>query len=92
VHPLPCLDFDLFHGNILTMRYAFSFGAILASTCLLVSAAPATDSLKINAGLRLIKTSETESVWVTEEEKIDNYVTKNIKFIDVTDIKVSCTS
>ncbi|CAG8974244.1 hypothetical protein HYALB_00009732 [Hymenoscyphus albidus] len=69
------------------MQFSLSLGAIVASTCVLVSAAPAAESLKVRDDLRLIKTSETESVWVTEEEKIDNYVTKNIKFVDITDIK-----
>jgi hypothetical protein len=40
--------------------------------------------------LRLIKTSEADpGTWVTEEQKITDYVAKNIYFIDITDIKVS---
>lgn len=71
------------------MHFTLSLGALVASSCVLVSAAPAAESLKVRTDLRLIKTSETESAWVTEEEKVDNYVTKNINFIDVTDIEVS---
>lgn len=74
------------------MHFTLSLGALVASSCILVSAAPAAESLKVRTDLRLIKTSETESAWVTEEEKVDNYVTKNINFIDVTDIEVSLKS
>ncbi|PVH78862.1 peptidase family M28 [Cadophora sp. DSE1049] len=62
-------------------------GALVASSSLLVSALPSTDSSKINAGLRLIKTSEADpGIWVTEDEKIEKYTAKNINFIDITDI------
>jgi leucyl aminopeptidase len=70
------------------MRFTLSLGALVA-TNLLVSAAPAAESLTKDVKLRLIKTSESEATWVTEEEKITKYVAKNINFIDVTDIKVS---
>ena len=64
-------------------------GALVASSSLLVSALPSTDSSKINSGLRLIKTSEADpGIWVTEDEKIEQYTAKNIKFIDITDITV----
>ncbi|KAG4432958.1 hypothetical protein IFR05_011553 [Cadophora sp. M221] len=55
----------------------------------LVSALPPTDARVANDGsLRLIKTSEADpGVWVTEEQKITQYVAKNIGFIDITDIK-----
>lgn len=55
----------------------------------LVSAVPAVDSaVKVDAALRLIKTSPTDSgKWVTEDEKILNYVAKKVDFIDITDIK-----
>ena len=57
----------------------------------LVSALPPTDGRVANDGsLRLIKTSEADpGVWVTEEQKITQYVAKNIGFIDITDIKVN---
>jgi leucyl aminopeptidase len=43
-----------------------------------------------NDELRLIKTSATDpGTWVTEEQKITDYVSKDIHFIDITDIKVS---
>lgn len=62
----------------------------LAASASLVAAVPASDStVQINKGLRFIKTSETDpGTWVTDEEKIVNYVAKNIGFIDVTDITV----
>lgn len=57
----------------------------------LVAALPPTEARVANDGnLRLIKTSEADpGTWVTEEQKITNYVAKNIGFIDITDIKVS---
>lgn len=71
------------------MHFNLLFGAIVASSSVLVSALPATDSSKINAGLRLIKTSEADpGIWVTEDEKIEKYTAKNINFIDITDITV----
>jgi len=61
----------------------------VASSSLLVSALPSTFSSKVNAGLRLIKTSEADpGIWVTEDEKIEKYTAKNINFIDITDITV----
>lgn len=62
------------------------------TTCLsLVSAVPATDSaVKVDSGLRLIKTSPTdEGKWVTEEDKISGYVANKVQFVDITDIKDS---
>ncbi|KAK1965014.1 peptidase family M28 [Colletotrichum eremochloae] len=60
--------------------------AILAASQA-VLAAPATDEMQVNPGLRLIKTSEADpGTWVTEEQKIENYVNKNIGFVDITDI------
>jgi leucyl aminopeptidase len=72
------------------MRLAIISSALAASASL-VAAVPAFDStVQINKGLRLIKTSETDpGTWVTDEQKIVNYVAKNIGFIDVTDITVS---
>ncbi|KAF6795052.1 leucine aminopeptidase [Colletotrichum sojae] len=61
--------------------------AVLAASSRLVLASPATDNLQIDPALRLIKTSETDpGTWVTDEEKITNYVNKHIGFIDITDI------
>ncbi|KAK2060035.1 peptidase family M28 [Colletotrichum caudatum] len=60
--------------------------AILAASQVAL-AAPATDEVQVNPGLRLIKTSEADpGTWVTEEQKIENYVNKDIGFIDITDI------
>ncbi|KAF9869711.1 peptidase family M28 [Colletotrichum karsti] len=60
--------------------------AILAASGLAL-ASPATDKIQIDPALRLIKTSETDpGTWVTDEQKIENYVNKNIGFIDITDI------
>lgn len=60
---------------------------VLASASLVV-AVPATDStVQVNPDLRFIKTSEGDpGSWVTDEEKITNFVAKNINFIDITDI------
>jgi bacterial leucyl aminopeptidase len=58
-----------------------------------ISAAPSSTSSQIERGLRLIKTSEADAgTWVTEEEKIEKYVARDINFIDITDIKVCPTS
>jgi len=63
--------------------------ALLAGSASLVAAAPAESSPR-DAGLRLIKTSpEDPGTWVTEEEKITNYVAKKIGFVDITEITVS---
>lgn len=71
------------------MLFKICFGALVASSSLLVSALPSTDSSNVNTGLRLIKTSEADpGTWVTEDEKVASYVAKNINFIDVTDITV----
>ncbi|GJC92587.1 peptidase family M28 [Colletotrichum higginsianum] len=60
--------------------------AILAASRVAL-AAPAADEVKVNPALRLIKTSEADAgVWVTEEQKIENYVNKHIGFFDITDI------
>ncbi|KAI8230751.1 Leucine aminopeptidase 1 [Colletotrichum sp. SAR 10_99] len=61
--------------------------AILAASSRLALASPATDKIAIDPALRLIKTSETDpGTWVTDEQKIENYVNKHIGFIDITDI------
>ncbi|CZT49165.1 related to leucyl aminopeptidase [Rhynchosporium secalis] len=62
---------------------------LFATSLSLVSALPPTDVRVANDGsLRLIKTSEADpGTWVTEDQKIEQYVAKNIGFIDVTDIK-----
>ena len=58
---------------------------LLTSTALLAAAAPADNAA---AGLRLIKTSESDpGKWVTEEAKISEYTAKGIHFVDITDIK-----
>ncbi|KAF1985366.1 peptidase family M28 [Aulographum hederae CBS 113979] len=58
----------------------------------LVSCTPLDNAAKVKAGLSLIKTSETDpGTWVTDEDKIKKYVSKNIKFIDVTNVTDSET-
>lgn len=65
----------------------------------LVAAVPPTNKMvatdkmfRVDPDLRLIKTSELDpGVWVTEEEKIVNYVSKKIGFIDITDITNATT-
>ncbi|KAL6823549.1 Zn-dependent exopeptidase [Trichoderma camerunense] len=59
--------------------------ALLVAAFPLALAAPLTGS---NSELRLIKTSEDDvGQWVTEQEKFDRFTSKNIGFIDITDIK-----
>lgn len=74
------------------MHLKLSLGALVATSSLLVSAAPAAENVAKDANLRLIKTSEGEATWVSEEDKITQYVAKNINFIDITDIKVMVPS
>lgn len=71
------------------MYHYKSYLATFLACSTLVSALPATESaVKVNAGLRLIKTSaEDLGAWVTEDEKISKYAAKKIAFIDITDIK-----
>ncbi|KAK4223735.1 putative aminopeptidase [Podospora fimiseda] len=68
-----------------------AFFALLATSLWSVSAAPsAADLEKRKAGLRLIKTAPKDAGrWVTEEEKITIYHSKDIGFVDITDIKDS---
>ncbi|EKD15430.1 peptidase family M28 [Drepanopeziza brunnea f. sp. 'multigermtubi' MB_m1] len=67
--------------------------AVLITSLSVVAALPPTDARVPNDGnLRLIKTSEADpGTWITEDMKIRNYVAKNIKFIDITDIKNETT-
>lgn len=61
--------------------------SLLVAAYPLVLAAPLAGS---DSELRLIKTSETDvGQWVTEQDKFDRFTSKNIGFIDITDIKVS---
>ncbi|KAL3417695.1 Leucine aminopeptidase 1-like protein 1 [Phlyctema vagabunda] len=66
--------------------------AILASSSL-AAALPSTPTVdRSSADLRLIKTSEADpGTWVTEDQKIDDYVAKSINFIDITDITNATT-
>lgn len=66
--------------NVLPVAIAFST---------FTAAIPPTARPNLDTELRLIKTSEADpGVWVTEDQKIEQYVAKNIHFIDITDIKV----
>lgn len=66
-----------------------SIVATLAFSSSYVVAIPPSVHPNTDIGLRLIKTSEADpGVWVTEDQKIEDYVTKNIHFIDITDITV----
>lgn len=61
--------------------------SLLVAAYPLALAAPLAGS---DSELRLIKTSETDvGQWVTEQDKFDRFTSKNIGFIDITDIKVS---
>lgn len=60
--------------------------ALAAIPSVLAAPAVAQGSIRID-GLSLIKTSETDpGQWVTEQEKLDRFTSKNIGFIDITDI------
>ncbi|KAK1596573.1 peptidase family M28 [Colletotrichum navitas] len=68
------------------MRFSTTL-AVVAASCGLAAAAPATDDMHVNPGLRLVKTSEDDTgTWVTEDEKFDKYTIKGVGFIDITDI------
>lgn len=72
----------LFLSMLLSSLYA------LGAVTTLVLASPLDKASARDTELRLIKTSEIDpGVWVTEDEKIDNYVSKKIHFVDITDIK-----
>ncbi|EGR50305.1 uncharacterized protein TRIREDRAFT_105279 [Trichoderma reesei QM6a] len=59
--------------------------ALLAAVFPLALSVPLTGS---KSELRLVKTSEDDAgQWVTEQEKFDRFTSKNIGFIDITDIK-----
>ena len=61
--------------------------ALLTTSGWFVAAAPPVGSATANHGLRLIMTSpEDPGRWVTEEQKIKDYRSKRIGFVDVTDI------
>ncbi|KAK3294949.1 uncharacterized protein B0H64DRAFT_476328 [Chaetomium fimeti] len=61
--------------------------ALLAGSVSSVVAAPAAESQGADTGLRLIKTSpEDPGKWVTEEQKIRDYKSNGIGFVDITDI------
>jgi hypothetical protein len=64
-----------------------SIVALLASSAWSVIAAPALESANLNRGLRLIMSSPGDpGRWVTEEQKIRDYKSKRIGFVDITDI------
>ncbi|KAL2178211.1 uncharacterized protein P884DRAFT_241256 [Thermothelomyces heterothallicus CBS 202.75] len=62
--------------------------ALLASLAWSAVAAPTTESSRATkTGLRLIKTSpEDAGQWISEEQKIRDYKSKGIGFVDITDI------
>ena len=63
---------------------AHSVLSVIASAIVLAAALPADNAA---AGLRLIKISEEDpGTWVTDEQKINEYTSKGIHFIDITDI------
>lgn len=68
------------------MRFSVPL-ALLASSASSALAAPAVESQDVHAGLSLIKTSpEDPGRWVTEEQKITEYKSKGIGFVDITGI------
>lgn len=71
------------------MHFSKLLPAVLASLSLVTAAPPAEGRVANDGSFRLIKTSEADpGVWVTEEQKIVEYVSNNIGFIDITDITV----
>jgi bacterial leucyl aminopeptidase len=61
----------------------------LATSLQFTSAAPAAEAASGDSELRLVKTSEEDpGQWVTEAQKFELFTSKNIGFIDITDIKV----
>lgn len=78
-----------------TYRLEQSLGKMITKIAisLLVAAYPLAFSAPLASSgleLRLIKTSETDvGQWMTEKDKFDRFISKNIGFIDITDIKVS---
>ncbi|GKT76779.1 peptidase family M28 [Colletotrichum tofieldiae] len=68
------------------MRFSTTL-AVVAASCGLAAAAPATGDVHLNPGLRLVKTSEDDAgSWITEDEKFEKYTSKGIGFIDITEI------
>ena len=60
---------------------------LLATSAWSVAAVPTTRPARPNNALRLIMTSpEDPGKWVTEEQKIRDYKSKGIGFVDITDI------
>lgn len=60
---------------------------LLVTSAWPAAAVPTAASASPNHGLRLIKSSpEDPGKWVTEEEKIRDYKSKGIGFVDITDI------
>ncbi|CAG8950836.1 hypothetical protein HYFRA_00003053 [Hymenoscyphus fraxineus] len=69
------------------MHFSSVLSVLVASSSLVVAVPPTDRPSQINPDLRLIKTSEADpGTWVTEDQKIEEYVAKNIGFIDITDI------
>lgn len=78
------IDLGIFSLKKMFTKIAIS---LLAVACPLALSAPLAGS---GSALRLIKTSEVDiGQWVTEQDKFDRFTSKNLGFIDITDIKVS---
>lgn len=73
------------------MHFHSVFG-LLVAVAGVTTASPlshAETSVTVDAALRLIKVSESDpGTWVREDEKIENYVAKGVKFVDITDMNV----
>ncbi|GJN71032.1 hypothetical protein PLIIFM63780_002377 [Purpureocillium lilacinum] len=62
--------------------------AILAASCPLALAAPAESVPAGRTSLRLVKTSEKDpGQWVDEKDFWNKFISKNINFVDITDIE-----
>lgn len=72
------------------MVKALAFGAVAlhAAVALAAVTSPSLPTQQ-NGDLRLVKTAEDEAgVWMTEEEKFDQLISKHINFVDITDTMV----
>lgn len=88
----PCLSAHSIPSLLVTM-YLHSIVSFLIAVAGVTAASPFSHAERSvgagAAGLRLIKTSESDAgTWVREDDKIENYVAKGINFVDITDMTV----
>jgi leucyl aminopeptidase len=70
------------------MPATLSILALLAAALPALAAPASTHGVTRSDDLWLVKTSEADpGQWVTEQQKLDRFVSKNIGFIDITDVE-----